>query len=221
MLSLYLCRHGNTFAPGDAVTWIGKNEDLPLVASGMQQAESMATHFIAQGIKPAAIYCSTLKRTQQYAAIIVEKLLAAYDYQCAPIVVEPALDELDYGDWGGKTSEAITARYGVDVLHNWSEHGIFPAREQGNWGDSEAEVSNRIASLYDRIVAQWLDDSERTVVVISSNGILRYFLHQVPGAYAAAQQAGTLKMKTGQFGRLTIDVQRNAELQGWGSRPLP
>ena len=34
MIELLLVRHGNTFAPGDRVVWVGKGQDLPLVESG-------------------------------------------------------------------------------------------------------------------------------------------------------------------------------------------
>ena len=40
-IELLLVRHGNTFSPGDRVSWVGRGEDLPLVESGRAQASAL------------------------------------------------------------------------------------------------------------------------------------------------------------------------------------
>jgi broad specificity phosphatase PhoE len=67
-LQLILCRHGNTFLPGEIPTWVGKKQDLALTPFGREQAES-----ITRFIKPFSIQrvvASPLKRTLEFARII-------------------------------------------------------------------------------------------------------------------------------------------------------
>ena len=54
-VELLLVRHGNTFGPGDAVTWVGAREDLPLVESGEAQARMRASAGHPQPTSPVAL----------------------------------------------------------------------------------------------------------------------------------------------------------------------
>ena len=63
-MKLYLIRHGNTFAPGDKVTWVGSQNDLPLVESGIQQAQTLSSALQKQNIIPKAeqqVYIDRIK----------------------------------------------------------------------------------------------------------------------------------------------------------------
>jgi broad specificity phosphatase PhoE len=66
----FIVRHGNTFAAREEPRRIGARTDLPLVESGRAQAEALAAHFAAQGIRFARCLCSPLLRTRQTAAIV-------------------------------------------------------------------------------------------------------------------------------------------------------
>ncbi len=63
MQYLLLARHGNTFAPGQKVVWVGARNDLSLVESGLAQAHVLAEALEKASVKPDAIYAATLKRT--------------------------------------------------------------------------------------------------------------------------------------------------------------
>ena len=66
MIELLLVRHGNTFAPGDRIVWVGKGEDLPLVESGRAQAEALAAALHAAGWRPTAAVSGGLRRQVEH-----------------------------------------------------------------------------------------------------------------------------------------------------------
>ena len=55
--TIIIARHGNTFAAGEVVRRVGIT-DLPLVESGVQQAEKLAQHLLAEGLRPSVIFTS-------------------------------------------------------------------------------------------------------------------------------------------------------------------
>ena len=178
MTLLLLARHGNTFGPGDRIVWVGAREDLPLVKSGEAQAAALGEKLREYSLTPARIMSGPLKRTRRAAEII--RAITASD---AAIDIDKRLTEIDYGSWGGKTDEEIDADFGPDAIANWREHHRRPP--DAGWSpDDETLRANALGVL----------DDHRTgadpALVITSNGILRYF-------HAAIGFAGDAKVKTG------------------------
>ena len=216
MLKLYLCRHGNTFEPGDKIVWVGKNEDAPLAKKGLEQASAMAAYLAQQAERPVAFYCSDLQRTRRYAEII--KAAIAKD---APITTELALNELDYGDWGGRATDEIIAQYGEEPVKKWQEESIFPTAELGDWGDTAEAVQARIQDFVSRLIQlnEVSNPQSQPIVIVSSNGVLRFFLKLIPGAFERGVAEQNFKMKTGHFSVLTHDGQA-FRLAAWNQNPL-
>jgi len=188
-VNLILARHGNTFSPGEKVVWVGSKNDLPLAESGVAQARSLGVALQDLDVPLAAIYCGPLRRTREFASVVIEEA----ELPLQPII-DPRLNELDYGAWSGLTSEEIRAQFGDRALLDWEERAVWPA--DAGWGESPQLVHSQ--------VVEFLQDLERrhgandTLLIISSNGRLR--------AFAALAQPGVLlaplKMKTGHLGRL-------------------
>lgn len=63
-LIVTIVRHGNTFGPGEAMRRIGARTDLPLAASGLEQARSLGVTFADQGLTFDRTLAAPLKRTQ-------------------------------------------------------------------------------------------------------------------------------------------------------------
>ncbi|WP_421788897.1 histidine phosphatase family protein [Hyphobacterium sp.] len=178
MSLLLLARHGNTFGPGDKIVWVGAKEDLPLVKSGEAQAALLGESLRERSLAPATLVAGPLKRTRRAAEII--KAITASD---APINIDKRLTEIDYGLWGGKTDEEITAEFGPDAVANWRDHHQRP--EKAGWKpDPDTLKANALGVLAD------MASSESPAMVITSNGILRYF-------HTALGFAGDAKVKTG------------------------
>jgi probable phosphoglycerate mutase len=91
---IFIVRHGASAdaVPGEPYPFLGKWSDPDLSPAGREQAERIAERLVHEPI--AAIYVSSLKRTQQSAAPLAEKL------GIEP-VIEPELREAHMGEWEG------------------------------------------------------------------------------------------------------------------------
>ena len=210
-MNLILSRHGNTFTPGETAVWTGSTNDLPLVEKGLEQAEAFAKALKAQGVRPAAVYCGPLKRTRAYAGLVVERLGLA-----VPPVVDERLQELDYGEWTGLTNDMVKERFGEAALKAWDERCEWPPKDKGGWGGSpeetEAEAREFVAELQEQYGAS------DTVVAVTSNGRLRYFLALADGELERRVKEGTFKVKTGAVGKLVFADGR-AAVAYWNADP--
>ncbi len=189
-MEILLARHGNTFEEGKTPVWIGKTNDLPLTAEGEAQAHRLGAAMRRQQLFPDAIFCGTLQRTRRFAQIVVDEIAADDTAR-----IDSRLDEIDYGDWAGRSNAEIEARsIWRNELKAWNEHGVWPA--SANWHDSEAEVAGRIESLLTGLITRY--STEARLLLVTSNGILRFF------AKAGGLPAEAAKMKTGHLGKLIV-----------------
>ena len=178
MSLLLLARHGNTFGPGDRIVWVGAKENLPLVKSGEAQAAALGEALRELSLAPATLVSGPLKRTRRAAEIV--KAITASD---ADIAIDTRLTEIDYGAWGGKTDAEITDEFGPDAIPDWRERHVRPAN--AGWTPDDAALkSNALGVLND------MSSAGHPALVITSNGILRYF-------HAALGFSGDAKVKTG------------------------
>lgn len=208
MRTLLLARHGNTFAPGEPAVWVGAHEDLPLVASGRQQALQLGQALAASRLKPVAIMAGPLLRTTEYAHIVAET------YGGPTPECDDRLCEIDYGDWGGQTSEALIARHGDNVVTAWNERGQWP--ERGNWRPDPGLLRAGLKHMVNGLERRFPGDE--TVLLVSSNGILRFFLDLVPGAFALMARDRSLKTATGAISALNR-TQGPYRVAFWNQKP--
>lgn len=190
-----LCaRHGNTFAPGDPVVYVGAKDDLPLTEEGEAQARDLAVALARERIPVTAVFCAPLKRTHDFARIVALSL-------ALPVlpVSDKRLIETDYGDWTGRTSEEIRNDLGQgEALRQWNEAGVWPM--DANWDESEAALMARVADF--RAMLRKRFSADDNVLVVSSNGVLRYFARGALGAAAKGDPNFPFKMRTGHVGRI-------------------
>jgi probable phosphoglycerate mutase len=199
---LLFVRHGNTFAPGDKVVWVGRETDLPLVDSGRRQAEAAAAALARRGWRPDMVFAAGLRRTQDFAAIVCARL------DLPPPVIDRRLDELDYGAWAGLSSDEISAAApdARALLAAWQQADRWPP--DGLWRSREDAVLRDLAAFAgDRLAA----GGATQPLVVSSNGCLRFLprllLHR-------AQHRASFKMRTGHFGVIERDADQ-CHLRGW------
>lgn len=182
-MRLILARHGNTFGPGDTPVWVGAKEDLPLVEKGEAQSAAIADYLERTDQKPGRVIAGPLLRTRRGAEIIVQKTRFSGE-----IEIEERLKEIDYGSWGGCSDAEIEERYGAQVITDWREHTIVP--EDADWSPSPAVLKANATDLLSEIIA----GDEETVLLISSNGTLRYFHAAI---YEGVVSPPSAKVKTG------------------------
>jgi len=189
-MKLILARHGNTFGPQDKVTWVGSSNDLPLVAEGLAQAERFGEALKKNEREIAAIYCAPLLRTKRFAEIIASKLRAVM-----PFIVDERLTELDYGQWSGRSDAEIEEMFGNECLTDWIERSVWP--ENCGWGRSAKFIEGQVRSFVEELLAKYPEDS--TVVAVSSNGRLRYFLKLIGFEFERRVNEKAFKVATGRM----------------------
>ncbi len=183
---LLLARHGNTFEAGDKVVWVGARTDLPLTAKGRQQASALAAALTPIAPNIRRLVAGPLKRTREHAAIASQDLGLELE-------VDERLREIDYGLWEAKSSEEIAALGGGAELSAWNERAAWPTSP--GWLPSAQAITEHVSQLAGSLAAV-LDDRSAALLV-TSNGLLRFFLKLIPGAFEEMAGRGLLKVATG------------------------
>lgn len=205
MTTLLIARHGNNFDPGQISVRVGLRTDLPLSASGSQQAKNIGHYLTQYKINPIAAFTSDLKRSQQTMQIA----LATAHINLTPIV-RTMFDEIDYGPDEGKTYEEVVARIGAKALEDW---------------DTMAVVPNGWIADVDQIVQNWRDFAQemlqnypnQTVFIVTSNGIAR-FAPYLTNNFFGFSQSHKIKLATGALGALSYNG-GNWKIDYWNEIP--
>jgi broad specificity phosphatase PhoE len=207
-MKIILARHGNTFVSGEAAVWIGAGQDLPLVDSGIQQAKNLAKAIQQSAIDIKAIFCGPLKRTSDYATVIVKTL----DSSLKPII-DSRLNEIDYGNWSGLSNTEIQARGSGDELTAWENFSIWP--KAAAWSGSPKFLCEEIKAFADAVLKKY--EPSDTILVITSNGRLRYFLQLIPFAFEQAIKNKKFKVATGNI--CLLSYTKAWQLEFWNEKP--
>jgi broad specificity phosphatase PhoE len=208
-MKLLLARHGNTFSPDMTPVFVGARDDMPLVDEGKRQAERFAEFLKANKTQIKAVYCGPLKRTREFAEIVVSTLKLAI----TP-VIDQRLNELDYGDWSGRTNEEVVAKFGENALKGWNDSSIWPTG--CGWGASPTEIADEVSSFVDDLLTNY--GVEDTVLAVSSNGRLRYFLKLAPGLFEQRAERKSLKVAPGNACQL--EFRDGVRLDYWNQSPF-
>ena len=200
---MVFARHGNTFAPGDKVVWVGRASDLPLVERGREQAHEAAAALARLGLVPGVVVSGTLKRTRGFAEIVCHDL-GLTDHR-----IDARLDEIDYGAWEGLSSDEIAQLPGGAAAQEaWQKRDVWP--EGAGWRTTRDEVVAALGGVLADLAA---GTAGARPLVVSSNGILRF----APGLLSAPA-AGPLQLKTGALG--CLDRQQGGwAVRFWGMAP--
>src|SRR5688572_19979829 len=134
---LYFLRHGQTTWNADGNRYAGAS-DVPLTELGIRQAKVGAERI--RDLEFDAVFCSGLSRALETAKL-------ALDGRDVPIVQDPRLNEMNYGDWEGKTHAEILAEPD-NHWHDWAQDP--DAWRPGTTGELASElVARATAFLYD------------------------------------------------------------------------
>ncbi len=185
---LLLARHGNTFEAGEAATWVGARTDLPLTAKGREQADALGAALEPLQPRLKRVIAGPLRRTREHAAIAARRL--GFD---ASAGIDERLREIDYGAWENKTSDEIREAGGEAELAAWDKRGVWPSTP--GWSPPPDAIANNAAAAANELAAAL--SGEDAALAVTSNGIVRFFLKLVPGAFGAMQADGALKVATG------------------------
>jgi len=156
---LYLIGHGDVAWNSDRPAYCGAT-DLELTPQGREQAERLADRLA--GVPLAAVHSSDLRRALDTAAAI------AAAHGLTP-VVEPALREVNYGEWEGLSEEEV-CRLWPEVYEAWrqdAEHVRIPG------GETFRELDERFVAAVTAIAQR---HTGQAVAVVAHKSTNRVFL---------------------------------------------
>ena len=163
-MRLIIIRHGES-------EWnrIGRYQgqaDAPLSELGVRQANALSMRLRTEPID--AIFTSPLQRARRTAEAV------AQFHAATPFNIEPALMEIDHGDWQGLMTEDVIARFG-DGLQEWRQH---PTRAQMPNGESFSNILKRVLDLKERLAREY---SERNVLVSTHDVVVKILVADALG----------------------------------------
>lgn len=202
-----IVRHGNTFADHEAARRIGARTDLPLVASGHEQARRLGGYFVEQGWRFDTILCSPLLRTRETA----EAIRGAFD-DAPTVIPAPLLAEIDHGPDEDRIESEVIARIGSDALAAWETHGVAPP----GW---VVDAPARLAGWRALFAAPTpTGQAYSTTLLVTSNGAARFALLADAALITQANARDSLKLRTGAFGIIRRS-DAGLQLVDWDRRP--
>jgi broad specificity phosphatase PhoE len=204
MRRVLLVRHGNTFEDGTVPTRVGARSDLALTQKGLAQALTFASAARTAGLCLGPFLAGPLQRTRDF---------VAHGFDVVP-TLDTRLREIDYGDWEGLTDAEIAARVGAAMLEDWNRRCVWPHGQ--NWAPDEGALAAGAASL----VQELANGSPRFVpVLVSSQGVLRYFAKLDAAFFAQAQRDGKLGVATGACCGVRVAPTGALAVDFWNDKP--
>lgn len=208
-MQIIFSRHGNTFASSETAKWVGARQDLPLVDSGVVQAENLASIIQQTKLNISAVYCGPLKRTYDYAEIIIKEL-----HSSLKPIVDFRLNEIDYGNWSGLSSEEIRKKGGSTALFAWENFSEWP--KTAGWLGSAELIQHEINLFVEDLITKYA--SSDTILVVTSNGRLRYFLQLIPGTFEQHIRDKNFKVATGNICLFSYE-NKQWQIKFWNKKP--
>ncbi len=162
MTTILLARHGET--EWNREQRFQGRADPPLNATGRAQAERLAASL--RGADLVAVYSSPLARARQTAEIVARGT-------GTELRIEPALREIDVGEWTGLTVAEVEARF-PDRYASWRAH------ESHGWerGESYDALGERVIPALHAIAEAHGDG---TVLVVTHGGPIRAIAAAIAG----------------------------------------
>ncbi len=161
--TIYLLRHGRIMEKSAPKRYIGQT-DLPLNASGLQQAEKLADYF--SNIPLDAVFCSDLKRSAQTAQAIADR-------RRMTVTTIPALREIHLGQWDGLTGAAVKNKWPDD----WRRRGEDLAGFRPPGGESFRDLQERAFPAFESLA----EKPRGACVIVGHAGVNRVILCRILG----------------------------------------
>jgi phosphoserine phosphatase len=183
--TILLARHGETDWNREH-RWQG-HADPPLNDRGREQAAELARRLA--GVRLDAVYSSDLARARETAAIVATAMGLA-------VVVDPALREIDVGEWRGLTTPEIETRF-ADGYRRHADGG-----DGWEHGETHAAMSARSVAAVGRIAeAHPCGD----VLCVLHGGVIRALLAHAAGVDLAEYRRTQRAPVNGSVARIAVE----------------
>ncbi len=161
---IHLVRHGEV--AGSGVFRYNGQTDVPLTEKGTEQYRHLAGRLKESRL--SACYCSDLSRC-----------LVGADIICAPLGIRPiaipALRELSFGEWEGKTWSELSESY----PEQWHARLSDFVNYRAPGGENLADLVNRVIPEVQKIIRKHQGEE---VLIIGHGGVNRVILLHALGA---------------------------------------
>lgn len=202
---IIIARHGNTFAKGQTPLRVGAKTDLPLVET--ERGTNIGKYLKKLVLYPSAVFAAPLHRTMETARLAI----AALDRDI-PLIEDKRFTEIDYGPDEAKTEEEVIARIGQKAMDDWNSNAVVPE----GWNVS---VNGIIKAWKDFAEEVERDYHGKNVLVVSSNGIIRFAPH-LTGNFKKFAESFDIKVGTGGVCVLEKeDGDKHWTVASWGVKP--
>lgn len=202
---IIIARHGNTFTKDQTPLRVGAGTDLPLVET--ERGTNIGKYLKMRTLIPVAVFAAPLKRTTETARLAI----AALDKDI-PLIADGRFTEIDYGPDEAKTEEEVIARIGQEAMDAWNANAVVP---QG-WNVSVEAIIQAWKDFAHEVERNYAD---KTVLVVSSNGIIR-FAPYLTGNFEEFCQNFNIKVGTGSV--CVLEKEKDDEFwtaKEWGTKP--
>ncbi len=202
---IIIARHGNTFAKGQTPLRVGARTDLPLVET--ERGTNVGKYLKKLVLYPSAVFAAPLHRTMETARLAI----AALDRDI-PLIEDKRFTEIDYGPDEAKTEDEVIARIGQKAMDDWNSSAVVP----DGWNVS---VNGIIKAWKDFAEEVERDYHGKNVLVVSSNGIIRFAPH-LTGNFKKFAESFDIKVGTGGVCILEKeDGDKHWTVASWGVKP--
>jgi len=166
MIKLYMIRHGECEGSG---LYIGKGSDVSLTKEGIRQirslSETLYTEISEQKIDH--FYSSPMKRAMESTSLLADLL----NIDVEPV---PGLEEIDFGEWEGKSYSEIQCQSG-DLLQQWINN---PVKNYPPGGETLLQLVDRVVHSLPDIPALIDCEEQYNIIIVSHRGpIAALLLH--------------------------------------------
>lgn len=202
---IIIARHGNTFTKEQTPLRVGARTDLPLVET--ERGTNIGKYLKINAYFPVAVYAAPLQRTMETARLAI----AAIDKDI-PLFTDERFTEIDYGPDEAKTEEEVIARIGQKAIDDWNAKAIVP----DGWNVSVDAIIKAWQDFANEVVQKYKD---KTVLIVSSNGIIR-FAPYLTGNFKKFAEQFDIKVGTGGVCVLEKnDTDKHWTVKSWGVKP--
>jgi broad specificity phosphatase PhoE len=204
MKRLWLIRHGQHDWIGKAL--VGRKPGIGLNRQGRAQARSIAEKL--RDVKLAAIHCSPQQRALETAA----PLAAA---QALRVRVDEAIDEIDFGEWTGRSFEDLAPDPRWERWNAARAEGVAPG------GEAMRDVQRRILHAIETLA------TDEPVAFVSHGDVIKaamlaYLNLSLDAIHSLAVEPGALvylELAAGSAARVSVHAAEDTALAASSSAP--
>lgn len=153
MTTFFLIRHASCTGLGQTL-W-GRTPGVCLNETGKLEAQRLAERF--RGVALQAIYSSPLERAVETAETIARTMNLE-------INKNPAFDEIDFGEWTGKTFDTLASD------EHWRQFNSIRSMTTIPGGESFLEVQTRVVTELERLASQ---HNNTQVAIVSHADVIK------------------------------------------------